>query len=264
MARQYQLQLQYHFHTESPSHLPKWILCEFCYFFLSAYRSLKLYVCVCLTVLFPTQWRHQPCLFHSPLHPHTVQCLSYNRHTRNVFRVDAKNCWLRLVGSPDVQTQAHLGLSLGLYLLSKKSKPLGTHNFIRSKITLVLTQSLLILSLLTVLTSLMFLFPNQQSPCLVTEGGKEEELGKKLGMEGGKLYTFMPALVFCFYTILFIQYFCAGSLLLHVGFLYLWRWGFSLQSFSHCRACALGRTGFSSCGTRALDCMGFGSWNTWA
>lgn len=26
-----------------------------------------------------------------------MQCLSYNRYTRNVFRVDAKNCWLRLV-----------------------------------------------------------------------------------------------------------------------------------------------------------------------
>ena len=76
-----------------------------------------------------------------------MQCLSYDRYTRNVFRVNAKNCWLRLVDSPDIQTQAHLGLSLGLYLLSKKSKPLGTHNFIHSKTILVLTLLLLLLLL---------------------------------------------------------------------------------------------------------------------
>lgn len=68
----------------------------------------------------------------------------------------------------------------------------------------MLTQSLLILSLLTVLTSLMFWFPNQQSPCLVTDRGQEEELDKKLGVEGRKFYVYMPALVFAFYMILFI------------------------------------------------------------
>lgn len=65
----------------------------------------------------------------------------------------------------------------------------------------------------------MFWFPNQQSPCLVTDRGQEEELDKKLGVEGRKFTVYACFSLWFLYDFIYLAILYWVFLLLHMRFL---------------------------------------------